>query len=769
MRSAHGSFQCPRDIGTPAVRAPVVAALVVAALTSQTRPSHTTTRTPLDTDHPAVKLMSGKQVIPGYHCGMCDQRFTSKGDLTAHTRGHADNKPAPLNCAVCGWPFEDSLSLEDHKIKSGHDKPRFTCNNCGQGFVTPRLLEVHKKPPYGCSQVSTGGGSKPATKAPALTSVTCDRCAKTFKNRQEHDNHRSFSTDGPCADHNHKSPPKSRVTNRNTDAPKKNPVGEVLGYPSSDGEDAVAGNTTVTAPSDLSADDIWCAQCRTRFKSYAQHTAHTLWCVTKHGPPKDAAPSKVSARSPSEAIQPQVSSARQPASQANNDRATSQQAGPSATFPCKVTGCVRTCLSEAGLKQHKIDAHGIGGRGLDLAGKDSWMLNQRSREQMKQDGLLHTPPSGPARGGRGGARGGARGGRPPPPPAPRAGQHFTPAPVPAFGTPPGQQMPPPQRPRNQLPVQQPMQASRQERYSVRHVGGVFEMEQAKHIQGKILRLLIQSDIFIQNDGKMSVCGIEWIRISVDKQPEVPPMFEGMCHLPKILQGEYLPPPNTFKSDYQLQYPASEFEPTPARDRNRPGLGVVAIACSKVVLASGLEEAVKIAAVDVITCRILMNHLVCTDGTARVKNWRSNETGLFSWDDMEQARKQGYKVFKGWSAARSALFKFMDKDTIILGHNLRSDLDCLRMVHGRAVDIAKVAEKAAKGPLSKPQLSLDSLCSDFAEAVLKSDPEHGRDMLMNAFAVREMGLWLLKNKEDFEKKIRQKSSDYQRIMPCTAVA
>lgn len=715
--------------------------------------------------------------MPGYHCGMCDQRFTSKGDLTAHTRGHADSKSAQINCAVCGWPFDDTLSLEDHKIKSGHDKPRFTCDNCGQGFVTPRSLEVHKKPPYGCSQLSTGGASKPAAKAPASTSVICDRCAKTFRNRQEHDNHRSFSTDGPCADHNHKSPPKSRVVSRTADGPKKNPVGKVLGYSSSDGEDAVTGNTA-TAPSDLSADDIWCAQCRTRFKSYARHTAHTLWCVTKHGPPQDAAPSKASAPSTFEAVQPPVSTSRPPASQANNNRATPQQAGPSATFSCNVTGCTRICLSEAGLKQHEIDTHGIGGRGLDLAGKDSWMLNQRSREQMKHDGLIPATPSGPTRGGRGaarGARGGGQvggrgqGGRPPPPPAPRAGQHFAPAPIPAFGTPPGQQMHPPQRPRTQLPVQPSMQAPRQGNSSVRNRGGPLEIEQAKHIQGKILRLLIQSDIFIQNDGKMSVCGIEWTRIGVDKQPDVPAMFEDMCHLPKILQGEYFPPPNTFKSDYQLQYPASEFEPAPAGDRNRPGLGVVAIACSKVVLASGLEDVVKIAAVDVVTCRILMNHLVCTDGTARVKNWRSNDTGLFSWDDMEQARKQGYKVFKGWSAARSALSKFIDKDTIILGHNLRSDLDCLRMIHGRAVDIAKVAEKAAKGPLSKPQLSLDSLCRDFVETVLRSDPEYGRDVLMNAFAVREMGLWLLKNKEVFEKKIRQKSTDYQRIMPRTAVA
>jgi hypothetical protein len=301
------------------------------------------------------------------------------------------------------------------------------------------------------------------------------------------------------------------------------------------------------------------------------------------------------------------------------------------------------------------------------------------------------------------------------------------------------------------------------------MGGAFEMEQAKHIQGKILRLLIQSDIFIHHDGRMTVCGIDWTRIGVQKQPDAIDMFDGMCHLPKIVQGEYLPPPKAFLGEYKLQYPSSDFQSSPSRDHAMPGLGVVALSCSKVVLADGLQEVVKIAAVDLITCRILMNHLVCTDATAKVADWRSNDTGLFSWTDMEQARQLGYKVFKGWAAARSALWKFVDKDTIIVGHNLRSDLDALRMIHGRAVDVAKVAEKAAKGPLSKIQLSLDSLCRNYATVKLKNDPEYGRDILMNAFAAREMGLWVIKNKDKFERDIRQKSLDYQVTMPRAAVA
>jgi hypothetical protein len=35
--------------------------------------------------------------------------------------------------------------------------------------------------------------------------------------------------------------------------------------------------------------------------------------------------------------------------------------------------------------------------------------------------------------------------------------------------------------------------------------------------------------------------------------------------------------------------------------------------------------------------------------------------------------------------------------------------------------------------------------------------------MNAFAARELGLWVLKNREQFEKKAKQKTRDYQMVM------
>jgi hypothetical protein len=226
--------------------------------------------------------------------------------------------------------------------------------------------------------------------------------------------------------------------------------------------------------------------------------------------------------------------------------------------------------------------------------------------------------------------------------------------------------------------------------------------------------------------------------------------------------EYLPVPTILQSEYTTNYPIEEFQYSPDRDSAKPALDVVALSCIKIVLADGRNEVAKIAAVNVLTCQILMSHLVCTNPQAEVKNWNTATTGLSSFHHMEDARKAGFKILKGWSAARTALSKFVDKETIIVGHNLRADLDALRLNHGRAVDIVKVIEKAAGGPLSKAQVTLDSWCRDFVKTPLKTDPNFGRDCLTDAFATREIALRAAKFGEQFEKLAKQKSREYQSI-------
>lgn len=729
--------------------------------------------------------MPGQKLPAMHYCGMCEQQFTSKSELNEHTRNHEANKPSKFRCPVCDWEFDDSLQLDRHQTASEHHTLLYSCETCKKGFVTQRGLEHHMKPPSSCSSNNSGASSSQQARhsvPQAVGPVFCDRCSNAFVTQKDYDKHRSYKTNGPCADHKQKfrSTTPVRAGYKDVENPD-DAIEKVLEYTTSSDDSET--------PSNMSDDAWWCGQCKTRYDSQAHFNLHALACTTKHGSYANA-PQKVTEdlqdiSTPVRKGKRHTPSSRTSTGFAPNDgqcqtplpsprptinvpptppQASSTTAQDTPMFHCSQSGCGKNFRSEAGLKVHMGDAHGIGGKALDVMGRDSWMLSQRTREDNRLQGLLTTPARGQASPrGRGRGRGHIISAMS------RAPSHPVPSSIPAFATPslaaPAQiRHTPHQSPLAYAPVQMQMASPIGD-----NMGGAFEKEQAKEIQGKILRLLIQSDIFIHHDGIFEVGDLKFTRVPMAKQSEVAASLDSMCHLPKILQGEYLPRPKAFSSESKTSYPSSEFESSPPRNAAKPGLAVVALACSKIILADGLQEVVKIAAIDVVTCRILMNHLVCTNPTARVANWKTNETGMFGWEDMEEARNQGYKIFKEWSATRAALWKFVDKDTIIVGHNLRSDLDCLRMVHGRAVDIAKVAEKAANGPLSTKQLGLYSLCRDFPNVMLKTDGEYGCDVLLEAFAAREMGLWIIKNKDAFQRKLRQNSLDYQAIHPVAAAA
>ena len=433
---------------------------------------------------------------------------------------------------------------------------------------------------------------------------------------------------------------------------------------------------------------------------------------------------------------------------------------------CNVKGCNMLFRSQKALDVHKQDRHGVGGKGLDLAGKDSWMLSQHARQQLKDAGVFR-PGGASAPRPRFSPAIPSSSARHPPPRAsnitpqviytvapltsaampPRPSHHHHPQDF-CSGPPPLYQLPPHQ-PIANLPMEP--------------VGVSPDEGQANKICEQIMRLILQSNLVISKEGHITYTGIKWTRVSYDKQSDIVGMFSGLCHLPAILQStEYTPPPKSFMDEYKLTYPVTDFELSPKANSN--SLKIIAVSCIKIILQDGLQEAVKIAAVDVVSCRVLMNHLICTHPITSVKNWCTNVTGLSSYQDVEEARKDGYKVLKGWSAARAALWKFIDRDTIIVGHNLRSDLDTLRMIHGRAIDVAKIFENAAKGPLSKQQVGLESLCRDLLKIGLVNHPIFSRDALQNALAARELGLWMLKNKDKVSEIAKEKARCYSLIAP-----
>ncbi|KAF2749182.1 hypothetical protein M011DRAFT_457255 [Sporormia fimetaria CBS 119925] len=410
-----------------------------------------------------------------------------------------------------------------------------------------------------------------------------------------------------------------------------------------------------------------------------------------------------------------------------------QQPAAAQLHNCNVCGA--TFRSEPGLRQHQIDSHGsrikTGAPARDV---------QKIRDLLQQQGLKYLSALPPARNGP----------RPKAPlRAPRQGN------IPSG--PAAMARPAPQQPISTMnTVASSLGTSS---------GGPAEEMQANWFKDKVMRLLLQADVVIDQQGKITYSGIEWTRISMTKQEELMSMFDKLCHLPKRLQAsEYVPRAAAFAGD--VDYSPEEFETSPAAPFSASTLDIVALAAVKVVLADGCPEVVKLAAVEVATGRILFNNFVCIDPSSTVGDWRTSETGLRSIGDFEAVRQDGYKVFKDWKAARKALWKFVTQNTIIVGHNLRSDLDALRMIHGRAVDIAKLVEKAAQGPLSKGQLRLETLCRGLLQppVQLAVDPLFGRDPLQNAFAIRELALSCIKFEKEFAKWAKNKSLEYQASIP-----
>ncbi|KAF2689611.1 hypothetical protein K458DRAFT_130158 [Lentithecium fluviatile CBS 122367] len=706
-----------------------------------------------------------------HYCGMCEESFKSRASLNEHIVNHPEPEPQ-LFCQKCPFSFPDSVALEKHIRDTGHGAIK--CENCRQVFVNDFAYNTHRRFPSGCADAfrkkkqnnqPVSEPTNPFSRRPSgyvdldapqqqpselqyddsswtptdISGLYCRDCNSTFESQARLDRH-SMRCAAQVMNTN--------ASRSNTPRPHENVV-------SRENEPVPLKATTSTKKKPQQAQSLAGASRPLQRATNLMQSLHSAPLVPSRAPTQMQLQTHGAKGSVPQRPSPVAAPLLEPAPLANAGPATplssvQESLWPaSGAFACNIQGCQRTCHSETGLEIHQIDVHGVGDKALNIQGEDSWMLSQHARSQSKEHGLLRS--SGPSQSPRnvsrgagpsitGNSRGTSRGGghamkgnRPPPltPKAVGAANPTTPLPLLASNVP--------------------------------STGGdVADLEQAKTICGQILRLRIQADIEIQHDGKLLCGGVTFTRIPVAKQADAVGMFDKIVHLPKFLQAEeYLPAPKAFEDEYQMYHPVGDFRTSPERNPTKPGLAVVAVSCNKIVLADGLEEVIEFAAVDVLTCRILLSHLVFGDMEASIRDWRTRVTGWSSKASVKLALGSGYKILKGWQAARAALWKFIDRETIIVGHNLRGDLDSLRMVHGRAVDIVKVVEKAAGGPLSKQQLSLDSLSREYPGFHLKASLGRGRDVMVDAFAVREFGLWTLKHGEELAKKAKRTSLEYQR--------
>lgn len=161
--------------------------------------------------------------------------------------------------------------------------------------------------------------------------------------------------------------------------------------------------------------------------------------------------------------------------------------------------------------------------------------------------------------------------------------------------------------------------------------------------------------------------------------------------------------------------------------------------------TGNAEAVFLCAADYLTGEVLIRSLV--HPTEMVVDWRTEWSGV-TQSTMNKAIARS-QTLNGWEGARNELWRYIDADTMLVGHALQHDLSALRMIHTKVVDSA-ILTKNALGPKSLYSWSLKRLCIEFLGVEIQSATRLGHDCREDTLAAREVVLWCCRHPQELRK-------------------
>jgi DNA polymerase III epsilon subunit-like protein len=159
------------------------------------------------------------------------------------------------------------------------------------------------------------------------------------------------------------------------------------------------------------------------------------------------------------------------------------------------------------------------------------------------------------------------------------------------------------------------------------------------------------------------------------------------------------------------------------------------------VVGGTNEVILLCVADYLTGAILLNRLVSP--TNIVAGWRTKIHGVTR--SMLQAAISEGQALAGWKEARAELWRFIDSETILVGHALHHDLDVLRMIHHRVVDSAILARNAVG--VRTRQWGLKDLCDGLLHVVFRKNEGEVHDCIEDVLATREVVLWCTKNQQE----------------------
>ncbi|KAI5856856.1 hypothetical protein BZA05DRAFT_459899 [Tricharina praecox] len=169
---------------------------------------------------------------------------------------------------------------------------------------------------------------------------------------------------------------------------------------------------------------------------------------------------------------------------------------------------------------------------------------------------------------------------------------------------------------------------------------------------------------------------------------------------------------------------------------------VVIKCCTGIAGFGRPELIKFIVIDFHTAEVLINMLVSP--TAPILRWRTGKTGVTK-SKMVQADSYGENL-EGWEEARDLLCSYIDQTTVLIGEDMKANLDALRLTHRRVIDVGILIPK-----VEHQKHNLRALAASLLHVHVN---EKWKDMVDDALAARELVFWVLKSPDAYMKRLRR---------------
>jgi DNA polymerase III epsilon subunit-like protein len=154
-----------------------------------------------------------------------------------------------------------------------------------------------------------------------------------------------------------------------------------------------------------------------------------------------------------------------------------------------------------------------------------------------------------------------------------------------------------------------------------------------------------------------------------------------------------------------------------------------------------KELISLCIVDYSTGEVLINNVARPSD--RNVEWRTGYSDVTA-TNMGDAVEKG-TALNGWREARSKLWELIDSETVLVGHNLKNDLDVLRMIHTKIIDSAILTSKAS-AMIMGGRFQLQRLCKQLLDIDMQNRGQEGPTWLENVMVARELLIWCVKNQK-----------------------